>query len=183
MNRKQVQPFAFVEETICLLKNPGGLLVTRGKKKIPNVMAIGWAAVGIIWRKPIFTVLVRPSRYSYSLLNEHPEFTVNLPYPEMAGLVNYCGSVSGRDHNKFQETNLTLEKAQKVAVPIIKECGLAYECQVVATAEILPQALSEDIRLSLYQQGDFHRVYYGEILIVTAATEFLERAGQKKPGG
>ncbi len=183
MSRKQLQPFTFLEETIRLLKNPGGLLVTGGKKKIPNVMAIGWAAVGIIWRKPIFTVLVRPSRYSYSLLNEHPEFTVNLPYPEMADLVNYCGSVSGRDHNKFQETNLTLEKAQKVSVPIINQCGLAYECRVVGTGEILSEALSEDIKLSLYQQGDFHRVYYGEILRVTAAMEFLERLEQKKPGG
>ena len=38
------------------------LLVSQGKEGLPNVMAIGWGTVGIIWGKPIFVVLVRPSR-------------------------------------------------------------------------------------------------------------------------
>ncbi|HOL67988.1 MAG TPA: flavin reductase, partial [bacterium] len=94
MLRKTVDPFTCLKETIQILARPGALLVTMGKREVPNVMAIGWGSVGIVWGKPVFVVLVRPSRYSFTLLKERGQFTVNLPSPELSEVVAYCGSVS-----------------------------------------------------------------------------------------
>ena len=38
------------------------ILVGRGKQGPPNPMTIGWGRMGILWRKPIFTVFGQDHR-------------------------------------------------------------------------------------------------------------------------
>ena len=154
----------YIEETIKALNEERVLLVSRGKEGLPNVMAIGWGTIGIIWRRPIFIVMVRPSRYTYKLIEETGEFTVNIATPQLKEVVQYCGTVSGRDHNKFKEKQLTAIPSREVKTPIIKECILHFECRVVYKNDLIPSELEKSITEKLYPKGDFHRVYFGEIL-------------------
>ena len=108
----------FFAETVERMCDDGLLLVTKGKDNKANVMTIGWGTIGTIWAKPIFIVLVRPSRYSYSLLEQVDEFTVNVPSKELAKAALHCGTVSGRDNDKFKDMNLT-EIASKESNVII----------------------------------------------------------------
>jgi len=140
------------------------LLASCGKAGLPNVMAIGWGSMGIIWRRPIFIVLVRPSRYTYTLIEETGECTVNIVPPKLKEVVQYCGSVSGRDHNKFKEKNLTPLPSKTIKTPVIKECILHFECQVVNKNDLIPSELRKSFVPELYPKGDFHRLYFGEIL-------------------
>jgi len=75
-----------------------------------------------------------------------------------------CGSKSGRDIDKFKKCNLTLEKSKAVDTPIIGDCELHYECKIVYKQEMNPVLLSKDIVESSYKTGDYHTLYYGEIL-------------------
>ncbi len=154
----------YVRETIKAFDEGRVLLVSQGEKGHPNVMAIGWGTIGVIWQKPIFVVLVRPSRYTYKLIEEVGEFTVNIVPPQLKEVVQYCGTVSGRDHSKFKERQLTAIPSMKVKIPIIKECILHFECRVVHKNDLIPSELERSIIPSLYPKGDFHRVYFGEIL-------------------
>ncbi len=141
------------------------LLVSQGKAGLPNAMAIGWGSMGIIWKKPIFTVLVRPSRYSYGLIEESDEFTVNIVAPGMEEIVTFCGTTSGRDGDKFALKHLTALPSSKVKTPLIKECIIHVECRVVYKDDLAPAALASPIRSSVYgNTGDFHRIYYGEVV-------------------
>lgn len=169
----------YLKETMRMLANPGALLVSVDNQGKPNTMAIGWGTIGIVWGKPIFIVLVRPSRFTYGLIDEAGDFTVNIPYPEMAEEVEFCGTVSGRDHDKFAERNLTPAPAKTVKSPIIAQCAIHYECQVVHKNYVLPQELTEEIISSFYPEGDFHRVYFGEILAVQADDDAKERLAGK----
>jgi flavin reductase (DIM6/NTAB) family NADH-FMN oxidoreductase RutF len=153
-----------VKESIKAFDESRVLLVSHGKEGLPNAMAIGWGTIGIIWRKPMFVVLVRPSRYTYKLIEETGEFTVNVVPPQLKEVVEYCGTVSGRDHNKFKEKQLTAIPSKKVKAPIIKECVLHFECRVVYKNDLIPPELDKSIVPSLYPKGDFHRIYFGEIL-------------------
>jgi len=153
-----------IGETIKAFNEERVLLASRGKKGLPNVMAIGWGTIGILWRRPIFIVMVRPSRYTYKLIEETGEFTVNIATPELKEVVQYCGTVSGRDHNKFKEKQLTAIPSKEVKTPIIKECILHFECRVVYKNDLIPSELEKSIIQTLYPKGDFHRVYFGEIL-------------------
>jgi len=151
-------------ETIKAFDEDRVLLVGQGKQGPPNAMTIGWGQTGIIWRKPVFTVLVRPSRYTYKLIEEAGEFTVNMVPPRLKEVTRYCGAVSGRDHDKFKEKGLTALPSLKVKTPIIKECILHFECRVINKNDLVPSELAAPIVSTLYPQGDFHRVYFGEIL-------------------
>lgn len=153
-----------LEETVRAFGEDRVLLVSGGKEGPPNAMAIGWGIAGIIWRKPIFMVLVRPSRYTYKLIEKTGEFTVNIVPPELKEVVQYCGTVSGRDHDKFKDRHLTALPSKKVATPIIKECTLHFECRVVHKNDVIPSQLEKSITNTFYPKGDFHRIYFGEIL-------------------
>jgi flavin reductase (DIM6/NTAB) family NADH-FMN oxidoreductase RutF len=63
-------------------------------------MTIGWGLVGRLWREPVFMVAVRPSRHTFKLIEETDVFTVNVPSDGMDATIDYCGTVSGRDHGE-----------------------------------------------------------------------------------
>jgi len=146
-----------------------GLLVgAYGPDGKPNLMTIGWGALGSIWGKPLWVVLVRPSRHTYGCIEKHGAFTVNVPAALMADVCSLCGSKSGRDLDKFAACGLTAERAGTVDAPAAAECPIVYECRVVASADIAPERLDPAIVSGAYPRGDFHRVYWGEILAVRA---------------
>jgi len=160
-----------LKETFTTMDKIGLLLVSIGQQEKPNVMTIGWGTIGIVWEKPTFIVLVRPSRFTYGLIEETGDFTVNVPPVEISEKVSVCGTVSGREHDKFMEQKLTAIPAKEVRSPLIEECLAHYECKVVHKNDVLPPELASDIVSANYPQGDYHRLFYGEIMRVCAARD------------
>ncbi len=146
------------------MREDGLLLVTAGAAAKPNVMTIGWGSIGSIWGRPVFLALVRPSRYTYQLLEEVSDFTVNVPPRELAATASHCGTVSGRDRDKFDDMNLTVAPSRQVRAPVIEECVVHYECRTLHRNDLVPDALAQSVRDEFYAQGNFHRVYFGEIV-------------------
>ncbi|MFC1713755.1 flavin reductase family protein [Candidatus Poribacteria bacterium] len=165
----------YLKETLDTVRNPGLLLVAADADGKPNAMTIGWGTVGIIWGKPIFIVLVRPSRYTYGLMEQSDDFTVNVPSAELRKAVAFCGSQSGRDYDKFAEMEMTAVPGRKVKSPIIDECVIHYECKIVHKNNVLKDELASEIVSSAYSSGDFHTIYYGEILSVYASPDAREK--------
>lgn len=159
------------------LSSGGALLVSLDDNERPNAMTIGWAQLGIIWGKWICTVLVRPSRYTYGCCNATGDFTVNVPYPEQAEQVMFCGTESGRDYDKFAECGFTAAPplCGEIASPYIAECGLAYECRIVLFNEVIPANLAAEVAEGCYPNGDYHRIYFGEVLAAHADDDFARR--------
>ena len=160
-NMKQVDTFSQMDITLKRLKKPGLLLIS-GKKG--NPMTIGWASIGIIWRTNILTVLVRPSRFSFNLMEKSNEFAVGVPREDMKEEVLFCGKNSGRDVDKINECGFTQIKAHEIEIPLIKECEIHYECRIVHKNQIIPAELDEVLKQGNYPSGDFHTLYYGEML-------------------
>ena len=159
--REKIETFSNLNLTLENLYN-NGLLLMSGESG--NPMTIGWGTVGIVWHKSIFTILVRPSRYSFKLIEELPEFTINVPTSKMKKEVAYCGAYSGRDVNKIEKCNFHLGRSNHISVPYIKECPIHYECKIVNKNDIINSELDKNIISKYYTQGDFHSVYFGEIL-------------------
>lgn len=158
----------YFAQTIQRMRQDGLLLSTVGKAGKPNVMTIGWGTIGAIWGRPLFIVLVRPSRHTYGYMEETGEFTVNVPPRELAAAANLCGTVSGRDHDKFKEAGLTVIPSRLVRPPIIAECVAHYECRTLHRNDVVPTALAQAVLDDAYPAGDFHRVYFGEIVAAYA---------------
>ncbi|MGD1156851.1 MAG: flavin reductase family protein [Terriglobia bacterium] len=168
MAKVRVRYTDYFAQTIQRMREDGLLLVTQGADGKPNVMTIGWGTIGSIWSRPVFIVLVRPSRYTYTRLEQASDFTVNVPPRELAATASHCGTVSGRDHDKFQEMHLTLIPSREVRPPIIQECVVHYECRTLHRNDVVPDALAQAVREEAYPNGDFHRIYFGEIVAAYA---------------
>src|SRR4030042_618173 len=154
----------FTVETLNKLEDPGLLLVSSNKAGKNNVMTIGGGLIGIFWRTPMFMVAVSPSRYTYDFIEESNEFTVNVPKDGMEEAVEYCGTVSGRTHDKFKECQLTLTKSKHLKTPTIKECTIHYECQVLHKLKINPKQIPTNLKKELYPKPNYHTLYYATIL-------------------
>ena len=168
MPKVQIQYTDMFALTMQRMREDGLLLVSMGADGKPNVMTIGWGMIGAVWSRPVFTVLVRPSRHSYSRLEQISDFTVNVPPGELSAAVAQCGRISGREHDKFKESQLTPLPSREVRSPIIKECVVHYECRILHRNDLVPEALAQSVRDQCYPRGDFHRFYYGEIVAAYA---------------
>jgi flavin reductase (DIM6/NTAB) family NADH-FMN oxidoreductase RutF len=51
-------------------------------------------------------------------------------------------------------------------VPAIKECKVHYECRVVHKLEVVPDLVPANFKKTFYPRGDYHTVYFGEIVAV-----------------
>ena len=140
-----------------------GAFLTTSADGAQNTMAIGWGSIGFAWGKPLFTVLVRNTRYTHELLEKATEFVVSIPLTDhMQKELEYCGTQSGRDIDKFRTSNLKTAPGQKVSVPIIAGCQLHYECRILTSLPISLDELHESCHQ--WYADDYHILYVGEIL-------------------
>ena len=174
MARQKIDCTEHYRAVIQALTSRGLLLGSYDASGKPNVMTIGWGSLGSIWGVPLWTVLVRPSRYSYQCIEHTGCFTVNVPTAAMAAACATCGSTSGRDTDKFADCGLTAEKSGVVLAPGVAECPICYHCQVVHSNDVIPAKLADEILSGPYVDGDFHRVYFGEILACLAEPNAAE---------
>lgn len=150
--------------TIMKAVETGALVTAKAGGKV-NSMSIGWGALGIEWNTPLFIAYIRESRFTRELLDQNPEFTVNIPLGECDPyILNLCGTRSGRDTDKIAELGLTTVEGETVSVPAIKELPLTLECRLVYRQLQDVPAVAEQLRAIHYPEPyDIHVAYYGEI--------------------
>ncbi len=172
MERREVPYDHQLVKTLALLRNPGLLLASTKASGESNAMTIGWASVGIMWSRPVFVVMVRPSRYTYEFIEDSGAFTVNVPTEALRQWVGVCGTRSGRDIDKFGDYDIVTVPSRAVPAVSIDACAMVYECRVVHVNDMVPAQLQPDIEQASYGGRDYHRFYYGEIQGAYAAEDY-----------
>ena len=151
-----------------VLTGGGAFLLANDADGKTNPMTIGWGQIGVVWSMPVLTVLVRESRYTHRCLTSADTFAVCVPRPgELREALALCGTKSGRDLDKAAEAGLTLVPAQTIEMPVIEECGLHYECAILARSQQVRAdfgAKAERVLETYYAEGDHHLVVFGKIL-------------------
>ncbi len=108
---------------------PVVLITSKNKEGKTNVFTVGWIGMACT-KPPMITVAIRPDRLSYEYIKESGDFVVNLPNSRMVREVDYCGVRSGKQIDKINEMNFTIENGKDVIAPLISECSIALECKV-----------------------------------------------------
>lgn len=155
------------------LQHGGIMLMAVGVDGKANPMTIGWAFAGPAWGRQVFVALVRPSRYTFGLMEATGDFTVNVLPAGFEKALSYCGSKSGRDGDKLAPAGLTAVPSQKVKTPAIAEAILTLECRVVERTDLNPDLMDPAVVRLGYSKGDFHRLYFGEIVAAYGDPERL----------
>ena len=116
---------------------PVVMVSAADKEGRDDIITVAWAGT-VCTNPPMVSISIRPERYSYHMIRETGEFVINLTTEELAFATDYCGVKSGRDVDKFKETGLTREKAEKVKAPMIAEAPVSIECKVKEIRELGP---------------------------------------------
>lgn len=138
---------------------PTWIIATYDSDARANAMTAAWGGIANSVPPSVF-VAVQPSRYTYDNLLAAKEFTVCIPSENAVAEADYLGLFSGRNLDKIEAAGLTVERAEKVNAPYIKEFPVHLECRVT---EIL-------------NLGS-HAVFAGEIVDVKADESILGPKG------
>ncbi len=139
---------------------PVVLVTCVDSKEKPNIITLAWVGT-VCSNPPMMGLGIRPHRHSYGLIERSGEFVVNIPTKDLVKETDFCGTVSGKDVDKFSQTGLTPEPAEKVKPPLIKECPVNIECIV---KKIIPLGV--------------HHLFLGEIVHVHVDQEILDEKGR-----
>jgi flavin reductase (DIM6/NTAB) family NADH-FMN oxidoreductase RutF len=80
---------------------------------------------------PYFAVALDADNFASSLLKKTKSFVINVPEKNLAAAVKACGTLSGRDADKFAAARLSRAPGLRVATPHVEECFAFIECRAV----------------------------------------------------
>lgn len=142
-------------------------LVTAGSKSKCNTMTVSWGGVGVLWGKNVVYIFIRDSRYTKEFIDNGDFFSVSFLDEAYRTSLNYCGSHSGRDGDKFEEAGLT--PAFRHSIPYPDEANFVILCKKMAAVPITEESFVDpSISKKWYADGDMHTMYVGEIIDMMA---------------
>ncbi|MFN3966107.1 MAG: flavin reductase family protein [Endomicrobiia bacterium] len=127
MRRKKLKE----EEFYHLINHGPCVLITSGSlnRKEINVAPIAWSTP-LNDDPPLVIICVASSHYTSFLIEKYKEFVINVVGEKLLKAIKICGSISGKNINKFQKANLTPQKSKCVNTPFLKESIGHIECKL-----------------------------------------------------
>ena len=110
-------------------------LVCGGSMEEADACAVAWLGI-CATNPPRVAVALRESRRTLELIRTSGTLTINTPRASDAAIVDYFGTTSGHDIDKFAVTGWTLEPSLEVTAPRIVECPYQMECRVTHEIEL-----------------------------------------------
>ena len=138
-----------------------GAFLTVNDGTATNTMTVSWGFIGYMWRKPYFITVVRPTRYTFKIIEKAEDFTISLPFGTMKEELNICGTKSGADIDKSKVVEFI--PAQTVKSPVVNGCDMFYECRITYRDVLKKESVPADV-LEKFYNDDLHYVYFGEIV-------------------
>ncbi len=134
-------------------------LIACGDGNKQNIITLAWVGV-VNSSPPMVSISVRPDRYSYEMIKRAGEFTINIPREEQVDIVDGCGTLSGRDLDKFEHFDLTAVSGILSYAPMIEECPISMECSLKHSLEL-----------------ESHTVFIGQVISAYVEESVLDEKG------
>lgn len=139
---------------------PAVMVSVTDKDGRSNIITVAWAGT-VCTNPPMVSISVRPSRYSYKMIEDTGEFVINLTNESLVKSCDYCGVVSGRDVDKFKKTGLTPIPMEHVRAMGIGESPVNMECRVTEKREL-----------------GSHTMFIAEVVGVTVDDSYMDETGK-----
>ena len=142
------------------------MLVTSGTKEKFNTMTASWGGVGWLWNRPVAFVFIRPERYTHDFIERENRLTLSFYREDCRGILQFCGSKSGRDVDKAKETGLKPVALESGAMTF-EQARLTLDCRKLFKS---PMSAANFVDKSILEKwyndrpgGSLHDVYVVEI--------------------
>ncbi len=167
MQRTTIKPQELMLKPANVWENEWFLLAAGDLKGSSyNAMTVAWGSIGTMWSTPFVQVVVRPSRYTYSFMNNYDTFTLSHFSETYKNELSYLGSTSGKNvPDKIRISGLTPIAVPEVLAPGFKEADLIIACKKIYWQDMDKKHFIPEWIMDKYPpEGDYHRIYFGEIL-------------------
>lgn len=155
------------EDAFCLIGKEW-MLITAGTPEKFNMMTASWGGIGWLWNKPVAFIFVRPERFTYQFTEQSGHITLSFfgSDPSLRKMLSFCGSASGRDHDKAAESGLTPVATAHGAVTF-SQSRLVIEGRKLFRSEFRPENFLDAECLDRWYSdqpgGTLHTMYILEI--------------------
>ena len=137
------------------------MLISAGDKEKYNMMTASWGFAGEIWGEDSVCIFVRPQRYTLEFLNSHKDFSLTF-YGDNKDIHRVCGSKSGREVNKTEQTGLT--PCFEDDTVYFDEARIVLLCEKQYVDVIKPENfIDETAKEKWYPDSDYHYMFIGKI--------------------
>lgn len=129
---------------------------------IPNFSAVAWIT-RLASEPPMIGFTIDIVHHSAKGIFQNKTFSVNFPPASLVEKVDFCGLYSGDKTNKSNIFNVYFGKNPKA--PLIEECPLVMECEVVET---------NDINGDLFVRAEIKETYANNNMLKGNKIDFLK---------
>ncbi|MFA6865998.1 MAG: flavin reductase [Clostridia bacterium] len=142
------------------------MLITAGDQTACNTMTASWGGMGVMWFMNVVNIVIRPQRYTKNFVDSNDTFSLSFFDEKYRKSLQYCGKVSGNDRkDKMENTDLTLCYDNDNNTPYFIEASTIIICKKLYSTPFRKEDfIQKEIIPRAYSGGDFHTLYYGEIL-------------------
>lgn len=140
-----------IQKSNRLINSGQVVLVSSCYKDKANIITLAWNTP-LSHNPALLGISIAKTHLSNELIKASKEFVVNVPDLKLLDKVIYCGTHHGHKIDKFKDSGLTAEKANRLTkAPLIKECIGHLECALRDVKEV----------------GD-HTLFIGEVVFASA---------------
>ena len=142
--------------------NKDWMLISASDGETANTMTASWGGLGVLWNKPVAICYIRPQRFTCPIVESATHLTLSFLPEQYRAALNYCGSHSGSEGDKFKAAGITCQTGEH-GVPYPAEADVVLICRKLYADEIKEDSFVDQSLLSNYKQKDYHRFYICEI--------------------
>ncbi len=158
---KEISPYSLTENPFKMIGQDWMLLTAKNGDKV-NTMTASWGGVGILWNKPVAFIFVRPTRYTYGILEQSDFMSISILPEKYRKELNYCGKVSGRDEDKIKKCGFHVSNEENA--PYFEEADTVFICKKHYGQMLNAESFIEsDMNDKLYSDKNYHKLYVVEI--------------------
>lgn len=105
---------------------------------------------------------VRPQRYTKEFIDKNEKLSLSFFDDSSRKMLNYMGTVSGRDEDKIAASGLHVEMVN--SAPVFKESRMALICRKLYEQPMTEESfLDKGLVDQFFEEKDFHTMYVVEI--------------------
>ena len=121
-----------------------------------------WGLMGFLWNRPVVTMYIRPSRYTFEFLRSVDRFTVSFFPQEMAPALRYCATHRGWNEDKLAGSGLVPERIGDYV--LFSQSNLTFACRRLYMRP-MDESLIMDKGIvdEYYEDKDVHWSFSGQI--------------------
>lgn len=138
------------------------MLVGASDGEKANAMTASWGGAGVLWGKNVAFVFVRPQRYTKEFIDRSDKISLSFFTEDYRKMLSYMGTVSGRDEDKIEKSNLHVSLEE--GAPVFEESRMTFVCRKLYEQEMEESCFTDTAQIEKWYPGKaYHTMYVVEI--------------------